>query len=133
VQLDRADPIPRAGEAIGDVSGPLELLEAEQLAVELARGGRVAHDDRDVVAGVRPGSSRANDDSLRSRMRRDLAIAAALVAATLAIYAQTLGFGFISLPAPPTLPPGLPAPCNFDDDKYVTRNPWVQAGLGATA
>src|SRR5688572_10585 len=71
----------------------------------------------------------ANDDSLRSRMRRDLAIAAALVAATLAIYAQTLGFAFISLPAPTDAPPGAPAPCNFDDDKYVTRNPWVQAGL----
>ena len=62
-------------------------------------------------------------------MRRDLAIAAALVAATLAIYAQTLGFAFISLPAPADAPPGAPAPCNFDDDKYVTRNPWVQAGL----
>jgi protein O-mannosyl-transferase len=64
-------------------------------------------------------------------MRRDLAIAAALVVATLAIYAQTLGFAFITLPAPADAAPGLPAPCNFDDDKYVTRNPWVQAGLGA--
>src|SRR5262245_32561640 len=65
-------------------------------------------------------------------MRRDLAIAAALVAATLAIYAQTLGFAFISLPAPADAPAGeAPLPCNFDDDKYVTRNPWVQAGLGA--
>src|SRR5262245_46604545 len=64
-------------------------------------------------------------------MRRDLAIAAALVVATLAIYAQTLGFDFITLPAPAHAVPGLPPPCNFDDDKYVTRNPWVQAGLGA--
>jgi hypothetical protein len=56
-------------------------------------------------------------------MRRDLAIAAALVAATLAIYAQTLGFDFITLSAPADAPPGAPAPCNFDDDKYVTRNP----------
>jgi len=64
-------------------------------------------------------------------MRRDLAIAAALVAATLAIYAQTLGFGFITLPAPADAPPGAPAPCNFDDDKYVTRNPWVSAGITA--
>jgi hypothetical protein len=62
-------------------------------------------------------------------MRRDLAIAVALVAATLAIYAQTLGFEFISLPAPADAAADAPPPCNFDDDKYVTRNPWVQAGL----
>src|SRR5262249_37108559 len=48
-------------------------------------------------------------------MKRDLAIVAALVIATLAIYAQTLGFDFV----------------DFDDNLYVTRNPWVKAGLGA--
>ena len=71
-------------------------------------------------------------------MGRDLAIAAALVVATLAIYAQTLGFDFITLrPAADDSAaargPGAaaPTPCNFDDDKYVTRNPWVSAGLTA--
>jgi hypothetical protein len=64
-------------------------------------------------------------------MRRDLAIAAALVAATLAVYAQTLRFDFITLrPVAGESGAGL-APCNFDDDKYVTRNPWVAAGLRA--
>jgi protein O-mannosyl-transferase len=47
-------------------------------------------------------------------MKRDLAIAAALVIATLAVYAQTLGFDFV----------------DFDDNLYVTHNPWVKAGLG---
>jgi Flp pilus assembly protein TadD len=46
-------------------------------------------------------------------MKRDLAIAAALAIATAAIYAQTLGFDFV----------------DFDDNLYVTRNPWVKAGL----
>ena len=64
-------------------------------------------------------------------MGRDLAIAVALAAATLVIYGQTLGFEFISLPAPADAAPGAPPPCNFDDDKYVTRNPGVQAGLTA--
>lgn len=41
----------------------------------------------------------------------------ALVAVTLGIYWQTLGFGFL----------------NFDDDAYVTNNPLVKAGLSASA
>ncbi len=57
-------------------------------------------------------------------MRRDLAVAAALVIATLAVYGQTLGFDFISLP------PRSDDACLFDDDKYVTRNDWVKAGIG---
>jgi hypothetical protein len=64
-------------------------------------------------------------------MGRDLAIAAALVVATLAIYAQTLGFDFITLPVATDAPPDAPAPCSFDDDKYVTRNPSVRAGISS--
>jgi tetratricopeptide (TPR) repeat protein len=47
-------------------------------------------------------------------MKRDLEIAAALVIATLVVYAQTLGFDFV----------------DFDDNMYVTHNAWVKAGLG---
>src|SRR5262245_25556874 len=47
-------------------------------------------------------------------MKRDLAIAAALVAATWAVYAQTLGFPFLE----------------WDDSTYVTRNALVNAGIG---
>ncbi|TMA33978.1 MAG: tetratricopeptide repeat protein [Deltaproteobacteria bacterium] len=64
-------------------------------------------------------------------MRRDLAIAAALVVATLAVYAQTLRFDFITLRPTASDSGAALAHCSFDDDKYVTRNPWVQAGIGA--
>lgn len=46
--------------------------------------------------------------------RRDLLVAAALGVATLGLYAQTLGFDFVS----------------FDDPQYVVRNPSVREGLG---
>jgi Flp pilus assembly protein TadD len=46
-------------------------------------------------------------------MKRDLAIAAALVTAIWAIYGQTIGFEFLS----------------YDDDDFVTRNAQVHAGI----
>src|SRR5215469_17718737 len=46
-------------------------------------------------------------------MKRDLAIAAALVIATLAIYAQSLHFEFV----------------DYDDDAFVTHNALVNAGV----
>jgi tetratricopeptide (TPR) repeat protein len=46
-------------------------------------------------------------------MRGDVLVGAVLVLATLCAYAQTVGFGFVG----------------FDDPQYVTRNPWVRAGL----
>ena len=42
-----------------------------------------------------------------------IALPLLLVAATLAVYAQTLGFAFIA----------------FDDDRYILRNPAIQGGL----
>src|ERR1700752_2377086 len=61
-------------------------------------------------------------------MKRDLAVASALVIATIAVYAQTLGFGFIALREEANSPTSQ-APCAFDDEKYVARNEWVKAGI----
>jgi hypothetical protein len=52
---------------------------------------------------------------MRPAIARDLAIAAALVAAVLAIYGQTVGFAFLE----------------YDDDVFVTRNALVNAGISA--
>jgi tetratricopeptide (TPR) repeat protein len=49
-------------------------------------------------------------------MRR-LGVAALLAAAVLLVYWPVVGFDFV----------------NFDDDKYVTANPWVQRGLDAAS
>jgi tetratricopeptide (TPR) repeat protein len=46
-------------------------------------------------------------------MKRDLAIVAGLVISTLAVYAQTLGFEFLS----------------YDDQSFVTDHAWVHEGL----
>ena len=46
-------------------------------------------------------------------MRRDLAIVATLVVATLAVYGQTLGFEFL----------------DYDDDGYGTRSTLVNSGI----
>jgi protein O-mannosyl-transferase len=52
---------------------------------------------------------------MRPALARDLAIGAALVAAVVAIYGQTVGFAFL----------------DYDDDVFVTRNALVNAGISA--
>lgn len=47
--------------------------------------------------------------------RADLGVAAALVAAVVAVFGRSVGFGFV----------------NLDDTDYVTANPWVLQGLTA--
>ncbi len=55
----------------------------------------------------------AEVSGVASERRLRLALGAALFAGTLALFARSIGFEFLS----------------FDDGKYVTENPWVLAGL----
>ena len=55
-----------------------------------------------------------NASCVRSRPAPRVVLALLLAAAVLAVFWPALGHDFV----------------NYDDDLYVTRNPWVQQGLG---